>query len=65
MPEPEIVIIVHKVLQGQVNETCVMDQDRDRRIASVILIAEYFRSVFAFTCGANSSGDSLGARGSV
>ena len=29
MSKPEIVIIVHKVLKWQVNETRVTDQDRD------------------------------------
>ena len=48
MPEPEIAIIVHKVLKRQVNKTRVTDQNRDRQLACVVFIAEYLRSVFCF-----------------
>ena len=48
MPEPEIAIIVRKVLKRQVNETCVADQNRDRQLTSVFFVAEYLRTVFRF-----------------
>jgi len=44
MPEPQIAIIVYKVLKRQVNETRVTDQDRDGQLACV-LVADDFRTV--------------------
>ena len=46
MTEPQIAMIVYKVLKRQVNETRVTDQNRDWQLASVILVAEYLCSVF-------------------
>ena len=46
MPEPQVAIIVDKVLKGQVNETRVTDQDRDRQLACVVLVAGDLRTIF-------------------